>query len=143
MVFSSTSRFIINLLNADLGRNLISHSAEQWGVLAVIRVAIRHLEEFTILDGTNSPGASLLCLFEEDLVVFEATTSGFRLVEVSPDSGEHVRETENKEEPVLEVVEQDGCQKSDGKVGQAPDDNADSSTLGSCCSREDLRGNQL
>jgi hypothetical protein len=54
--------FLINIriyfhsaATADLARNLIPYSAEQWGVLAVIRVAIRHLEEFTILDGTNSP----------------------------------------------------------------------------------------
>jgi len=123
---------------------LVSDSSEQRCVLAItVRVAVRHLLEFTILDSTNSPSASLLGFFEEDLVVFEAATTGLGLVEVSPDSGEHVRECEDEEEPVVEVVEEDGRQKGNGKVGQPPNDDADGSTLGSCGSREDFRGNQL
>lgn len=123
---------------------MISDSAEQRCVFAVFsRVAVGHLLEFTILDGTNSPSAGLLGFFEEDLVVFKAATARFGLVEVSPDSGEHVREAEDEEEPVVEVVKKDGCQKSDGKIGQAPDDNADGSALSSGGRREDFRGNQL
>ena len=79
-----------------LSRNLIPHSSEQRCVFAIftIRVTIRHLLEFTILDSTNSPSASLLGFLEEDLVLFEATTTRFGLVEVSPYTSEHVREAE-------------------------------------------------
>lgn len=143
-------RFLINIRNnirssnTDLSRDLISNSAEQRSVFAVIsRVAVGHLLEFAILDGTNSPSASLLGFFEEDLVVLKAATTRFGLVEVSPDSSEHVREAKHEEEPVVEVVEKNGRQESNGKVGQAPDDNADGSALSSCGSREDLRGNEL
>jgi hypothetical protein len=122
---------------------LISHSSEQRCVFAVISVTIGHLLELAILNSTDSPSASLLGFFEEDLVVFEAATTGFGLVEVSPDSGEHVREGKDEEEPVVEVVEENWCEESNGKVGQAPDNDTDGSTLGSCGSREDLRGNQL
>lgn len=123
---------------------MISDSSEQRRVLAIaVRVAVRHLLEFTILDSTDSPSTSLLGFFEEDLVVFEAAATGFGLVEVSPDSCEHVRECEDEEEPVVEVVEEDGCQEGDGKVGQTPNDDTDGSALSSGGSREDFRGDQL
>jgi hypothetical protein len=122
---------------------LISNSSEQRCVLAVISVTVGHLLEFAILNSTDSPSTSLLGFFKEDLVVLEAATTGFGLVEVSPDSGEHVREGKDEEEPVVEVVEKDGCQESNGKVGQAPDNDADGSALSSCSCREDFCGNQL
>lgn len=143
--FPHSIPMIISSLPTQLSRDLIPHSSEQRCVFTVIgvRVAVRHLLEFAILDGTDSPGAGLLGLFEEHLVLLEAATARFGLVEVGPDSGEHVCEAEDEEEPVVEVVEEDGCQKSHGKVGQAPHNDADGSALGSCGGRKDLRGNQL
>lgn len=129
----------------DSCRDLVSHSSQQRCVLAIVivRVRVRHLLELAVRNSTDSPSTRLFGLFEELLVLFKAAATGFGLVEIGPDSSEHVREAEDKEEPVVKVVEEDGCQECNSKVSQTPDNDTDSCALRTSSSREDLSGNKL
>lgn len=125
--------------------NLISHSPQQWCVFAVIIVCVGvwHLLEFAIQHGADSPGTSLFGFLEEGLVFFEAAATRLRLVEVRPNSCKSVREAENQKEPVVEIVKEYRGHERDSKIRQTPDNDTDSSSLGSCRSREDFCRDEL
>ncbi|ROW04554.1 hypothetical protein VMCG_05117 [Cytospora schulzeri] len=81
-------------------------------------------------DPRDPPGALLVRVLEELLVVLEAAAAALGQVQVRPDAGDGVGGGEDEEDPVLEVVEQDGAEQGDGEVGEAPDHDGDGGRLG-------------
>ena len=84
-----------------------------------------------------------LCFVEELLVLFEAAAATLGLVEVGPHSGEEIRRAEDQEQPVVEIVKHDRREQSHGKVGNAPDDNANGCALSTSGRGKDLGRDEL
>ena len=77
----------------------------------------------------NTPPPPLRRLLEEILILLKRPPSTFGTVHPTPPARECVRDAEDEEEPVGEVVEHDGREECDGEVGEAPDDNRDGGAL--------------
>jgi hypothetical protein len=76
--------------------------------ILVFLCRIRHMQPLALLDLPDTPLPLLRRLLEEVLVLLKRSSTAFRTVHPTPPASEGVRDAEDKEEPVFQVVEHDG-----------------------------------
>lgn len=126
--------------------DLISHPAQQWcsfAIVASIFCRIWHFLVLTFLDCTDPPCSSLFGLFEEVLILIKAAVACFWKVKVSPYTGKRIGDSENQENPVLEIIEHDWSDKSHAEIGNTPYDHTYCGAVGACCGRVYFCWNEL
>ena len=94
------------------------------------------------LHPSHNPTPPLGSLLKEILVLLKRPPATLGHIHPAPPARERVRDAEDDEEPVFQVVEHERCEQRHRKVREAPDDDADGGALRAAHGGVDLRGHE-
>lgn len=100
-------------------RQLLPHPPQKRLTLPLppIWLRIRHEPPLPALDLPYTPRAFLPRSLEKVQILLETPAPAFGHVDESPETREEIRASEDGEERIAEVVEEDGREQCDGEVG--------------------------